>query len=168
MVRTVGGVRSGSVMCGRLLLLAALLFGIFTMHTVGHPAEHPDPGLTSQAGPVAAQSAPMAAQAGPGSAHTGPAAVSAVEVEVDGVSGGAAHHSGPASPGSPMSGMDPLSVCLAVLGAWGLALVGLWLFGVRVGGRGLGTPVGAGLLRVLRANPPPPISVLATVSVLRI
>ncbi|MFE7532933.1 hypothetical protein ACFU67_01500 [Streptomyces rhizosphaericola] len=163
MVRTVGGVRSGSVMCGRLLLLAALLFGIFTMHTVGHPAEHPDPGLAAQAGPVAAQ-------AGPGSAHTGPAAVSAVEVEVevDGVSGGAAHHSGPASPDSPMSGMDPLSVCLAVLGAWGLALVGLWLFGVRVGGRGLGTPVGSGLLRVLRANPPPPISVLATVSVLRI
>ncbi|MET9050343.1 hypothetical protein ABZW50_04215 [Streptomyces bacillaris] len=168
MVRTVGGVRSGSVMCGRLLLLAALLFGIFTMHTVGHPAEHPDPGLAAQAGPVAAQSAPVAAQAGPGSAHTGPAAVSAVEVEVDGVSGKAAHHSGPASPDSPMSGMDPLSVCLAVLGAWGLALVGLWLFGVRVGGRGLGAPVGAGLLRVLRANPPPPISVLATVSVLRI
>ncbi|NGO82961.1 hypothetical protein GPA20_05305 [Streptomyces sp. 196(2019)] len=163
------------MMSGRLLLLAALLFGIFTMHTVGHPAEHPDPALTSQsaqmaaqAGPVAAQAGPVSAQAGPVSAHTGPAAVSAVEVEVDGVSGGAAHHSGPASPGSPMSGMDPLSVCLAVLGAWGLALVGLWLFGVRVGGRGLGTPVGAGLLRVLRANPPPPISVLATVSVLRI
>ncbi|MFJ9684489.1 hypothetical protein ACIRRX_02210 [Streptomyces bacillaris] len=165
MVRTVGGVRSGSVMCGRLLLLAALLFGIFTMHTVGHPAEHPDPGLTAQAGPVAAQAAPV-------SAHTGSAAVSAVEVGGDGVSGRAAHHSGPASPAdspdSPLSGMDPLSVCLAVLGAWGLALVGLWLFGVRVGGRGLGAPVGAGLLRVLRANPPPRISVLATVSVLRI
>ncbi|MYT36386.1 hypothetical protein GTY66_10000 [Streptomyces sp. SID8356] len=153
------------MMCGRLLLLAALLFGIFTMHTVGHPAEHPDPGLTAQAGPVAAQAAPV-------SAHTGPAAVSAVEVGGAGVSGRAAHYSGPASPAdspdSPMSGMDPLSVCLAVLGAWGLVLVGLWLFGVRVGGRGLGAPVGAGLLRVLRANPPPPISVLATVSVLRI
>ncbi|MFZ4280004.1 hypothetical protein [Streptomyces rhizosphaericola] len=143
MVRTVGGVRSGSVVGGQLLLLAALLFGIFTMHTVGHA----DPDLAAHAAPVAA--------------GAGPSAVSAVEV-------GGAHHSGPASPGSPMSGMDPLSVCLAVLGAWGLALVGLWLFGVRVGGRGLGTPVGAGLLRVLRANPPPPISVLATVSVLRI
>ncbi|MFF8434872.1 hypothetical protein [Streptomyces bacillaris] len=117
------------------------------MHTVGHPAEHADPDLVAHAAPVAASA--------------GPAAVSAVEV-------GGAHHSGPASPDSPLSGMDPLSVCLAVLGAWGLALVGLWLFGVRVGGRGLGTPVGAGLLRVLRANPPPPISVLATVSVLRI
>ncbi|MFJ9570008.1 hypothetical protein [Streptomyces bacillaris] len=139
MVRTVGGVRSGSVVGGQLLLFAALLFGIFTMHTVGHPAEH---------------AAPVAAGAGP-------SAVSAVEV-------GGAHHSGPAAPDSPMSGMDPLSVCLAVLGAWGLALVGLWLFGVRMGARRLGTPVGAGLLRVLRANPPPPISVLATVSVLRI
>ncbi|RST24487.1 hypothetical protein EF908_05025 [Streptomyces sp. WAC04770] len=154
MVRTVGGVRSGSVVGGQLLLFAALLFGIFTMHTVGHPAEHPDPGLAAHAAPVAA--------------GAGPAAVSAVEVGVDGVSREDAHHSGPAAPDSPMSGMDPLSVCLAVLGAWGLALVGLWLFGVRVGARRLGTPVGAGLLRVLRANPPPPISVLATVSVLRI
>ncbi|MFE7479287.1 hypothetical protein [Streptomyces sp. NPDC057552] len=140
MVRTVGGARSGSVMCGQLLLFAALLFGIFTMHTVGHPAEHGTPAT--------------------------PAAVSTAGA--DGVSVGAGHHSSHESHDSPMSGMDPLSVCLAVLGAWGLALVGLWLFGVRVGGRRLGTPVGAGLLRVLRANPPPPISVLATVSVLRI
>ncbi|UQA33642.1 hypothetical protein [Streptomyces sp. HNA39] len=158
MVRTVGGLRSGSVVGRQLLLFAALLFGIFTMHTVGHPAEHADPDLAAHAAPV--------------SAHTGPAAVSAVgggvEVEVDRVSREDAHHSVPASPDSPMSGMDPLSVCLAVLGAWGLALVGLWLFGARVGARRLGTPVGSGLLRVLRANPPPPISVLATVSVLRI
>ncbi|MEV5615378.1 MULTISPECIES: hypothetical protein [Streptomyces] len=154
MVRTVGGVRSGSVVGRQLLLFAALLFGIFTMHTVGHPAEHADPDLAGHAAPVAA--------------GAGPAAVSAVEVGVDGVSREDAHHSGPAAPDSPMSGMDPLSVCLAVLGAWGLALVGLWLFGVRMGARRLGTPVGAGLLRVLRANPPPPISVLATVSVLRI
>ncbi|WP_430479731.1 hypothetical protein ACQZM9_26305 [Streptomyces sp. P11-1] len=154
MVRTVGGVRSGSVVGRQLLLFAALLFGIFTMHTVGHPAEHADPDLAAHAAPVAA--------------GAGPAAVSAVEVGVDGVSREGAHHSGPASPDSPLSGMDPLSVCLAVLGAWGLALVGLWLFGVRVGARRLGTPVGAGLLRVLRANPPPPISVLDAVSVLRI
>ncbi|MFJ1592698.1 hypothetical protein ACIOD0_20990 [Kitasatospora albolonga] len=136
MVRTVGGARSGSVMCGQLLLFAALLFGIFTMHTVGHPAEHASPAV-STAG-------------------------------VDGVSVGPGHHSSHESHDSPMSGMDPLSVCLAVLGAWGLALVGLRLFGARVDGRPLGTPTGAGLLRVLRPNPPPPISVLATVSVLRI
>ncbi|MFZ4265842.1 hypothetical protein [Streptomyces arboris] len=145
MVSSVGGVRngggSGSVMYGQLLLLAALLFGIVTMHTVGHPAEH----------------APSAAVAVADAAAL-------AEVASDG-----AHPSHPSPEHSPMSGMDPLSVCLAVLGAWGLALVGVWLLlGLRADGRALGTPVGAGLLRVLRPNPPPPISVLASVSVLRI
>ncbi|MEW1755311.1 hypothetical protein AB0393_02305 [Streptomyces cyaneofuscatus] len=142
MVSTVGGVRSGGggVVCGQLLLLAALLFGIVTMHTVGHPAEH-------------APSSPSA-----------PAVVAVSEAAPD-----AAHPSHPSPEHSPMSGMDPLSVCLAVLGAWGLALVGAWLLlGLRADGLPLGTPVGAGLLRVLRPNPPPPISVLASVSVLRI
>ncbi|WP_432148277.1 hypothetical protein [Streptomyces sp. bgisy029] len=136
MASMVGGVRSGSggrgVLCGQLLLLAALLFGIVTMHTVGHPAEH--------ASSPSASAAPLAMADTP-------------------------HHS---PDDTPMSGMDPLSVCLAVLGVWGLALVGAWLLGLRVDGRSPGTPVGAGLLRVLRANPPPRISVLASVSVLRI
>ncbi len=127
---------------GQLMLFAALLFGIVTMHTVGHPAEH---------GESAAMSAASASSA------ASPAAMGE-------------HSSQHGSPGAdaPMSGMDPLSVCLAVLGVWGLALVGSWLLGLRADGRPLGTPVGAGLLRVLRPNPPPPISVLASVSVLRI
>lgn len=149
MASTVGGVRSGgggtggSVMYGQFLLLAALLFGIVTMHTVGHPvAEH----------------APSAAV---------PVSVSVADAVAMPVAPSDAAHSSPDH--SPMSGMDPLSVCLAVLGAWGLALVGAWLLlGLRADGRALGTPVGAGLLRVLRPNPPPPISVLAGVSVLRI
>ncbi|MFF3993055.1 hypothetical protein ACFYX8_07005 [Streptomyces cyaneofuscatus] len=134
-----GEARSGSAVCRQLLLLAALLFGIVTMHTVGHPA---------------AEHAPSASV---------PMSVSdAVATPVSD-----AAHSSPEH--SPMSGMDPLSVCLAVLGAWGLALIGAWLLlGLRADGRALGTPVGAGLLRVLRPNPPPPISVLASVSVLRI
>ncbi|MEU3056324.1 hypothetical protein [Streptomyces griseus] len=138
-----GTARSGSGTFGRLMLLAALLFGIVTMHTVGHPAEH-----------SAASSAATAAE------HMVPAAPVA----------GSSHPSAHGSPGSdaPMSGMDPLSVCLAVLGVWGLALVGAWLLGLRADRRPLGTPVGAGLPRVLRPNPPPPISVLASVSVLRI
>ncbi|MFD3648245.1 hypothetical protein ACFWUT_01180 [Streptomyces cyaneofuscatus] len=151
MASTVGGVRSGgggkggSVMYGQLLLLAALLFGIVTMHTVGHPA---------------AEHAPSAA--------VSVSASDAVTVpEAPSVAMSVAAHSSPEH--SPMSGMDPLSVCLAVLGAWGLALVGAWLLlGLRADGRALGTPAGAGLLRVLRPNPPPPISVLASVSVLRI
>ncbi|MFD8468037.1 hypothetical protein ACFV10_23385 [Streptomyces cyaneofuscatus] len=147
MASTVGGVRSGgggkggSAMYGQLLLLAALLFGIVTMHTVGHPA---------------AEHAPSAA-----------VSVSVSDAVAMPVAPSDAAHSSPEH--SPMSGMDPLSVCLAVLGAWGLALIGAWLLlGLRADGRPLGTPVGAGLLRVLRPNPPPPISVLASVSVLRI
>ncbi|MET9980254.1 hypothetical protein ACFYOI_16680 [Streptomyces microflavus] len=156
MASTVGGVRSGSgsVMFGQLLLLAALLFGIVTMHTVGHPAEHAPsssasvaaPGTMSGAMPMATSDAMPVAEAASGRAHP---------------SHGSPDH-------SPMSGMDPLSVCLAVLGAWGLALLGVWLSGLRADGRPLGTAVGAGLLRVPRPNPPPPISVLDSVSVLRI
>ncbi|MFF9081769.1 hypothetical protein ACF1BR_19050 [Streptomyces rubiginosohelvolus] len=137
-----GRTRSRSVTYGQLMLFAALLFGIVTMHTVGHPAEH---------GGSAAMSATSASSA------ASPAAMGE-------------HPSPHGSPGAdaPMSGMDPLSVCLAVLGVWGLALVGSWLLGLRADGRPLGTPVGAGLLRALRPNPPPPISVLASLSVLRI
>ncbi|MEV7640411.1 hypothetical protein AB0O32_10800 [Streptomyces rubiginosohelvolus] len=137
-----GRKRSRSVTYGQLMLFAALLFGIVTMHTVGHPAEH---------GESAAMSAASA------SSSASPAAMGE-------------HPSPHGSPGAdaPMSGMDPLSVCLAVLGVWGLALVGSWLLGLRADGRPLATPVGAVLLRVLRPNPPPPISVLASVSVLRI
>ncbi|MFD4274013.1 hypothetical protein R2B67_27250 [Streptomyces cyaneofuscatus] len=154
MASTVGGVRSGgggkggSVMYGQLLLLAALLFGIVTMHTVGHPAEH----APSAAVPVSVSDAAAVPEAPSVAMH---------------IAMSDAAHSSPEH--SPMSGMDPLSVCLAVLGAWGLALVGAWLLlGLRADGRALGTPVGTGLLRVLRPNPPPPISVLASVSVLRI
>ncbi|OCC08113.1 hypothetical protein A3Q37_06073 [Streptomyces sp. PTY087I2] len=127
---------------GQLMLFAALLFGIVTMHTVGHPVGHPAEHSGSAAMPTA--SAPSAAMG----EHPPP-------------------HDSPGTD-APMSGMDPLSVCLAVLGAWSLALVGSWLLGLRADGRPLGTPTISGLLRVLRPNPPPPISVLASVSVLRI
>ncbi|MFJ3398434.1 hypothetical protein ACIPM5_15560 [Streptomyces microflavus] len=153
MASTAGEVRSGSgsVLFGQLLLLAALLFGIVTMHTVGHPAEHAPsssasvaaPGTMSGAMPMATSDAMPVAEAASDRVH-------------------------PSHDGTPMSGMDPLYVCLAVLGAWGLALLGAWLSVLRADGRPLGTAVGAGLLRVLRPNPPPPISVLDSVSVLRI
>ncbi|ESU48488.1 hypothetical protein K7395_27245 [Streptomyces filamentosus] len=137
-----GRTRSRSVTYGQLMLFAALLFGIVTMHTVGHPAEH-------------SGSAGMSAASAPTSESP------------DAMGGHPAPHGSPGAD-APMSGMDPLSVCLAVLGVWGLALVGSWLLGLRADGRPLGTPVGAGLPHALRPNPPPPISVLASVSVLRI
>ncbi|WP_165891028.1 DUF6153 family protein [Streptomyces globisporus] len=139
-----GRTRSRSVTYGQLMLFAALLFGIVTMHTVGHPAEHSGSAGMSAASASEAPASSSAAMAEHPSPHDSPGA------------------------GAPMSGMDPLSVCLAVLGVWGLALVGSWLLGLRADGRPPGAPAGAGLLRVLRPNPPPPISVLASVSVLRI
>ncbi|WIY75796.1 hypothetical protein [Streptomyces anulatus] len=160
----VGRTRSRTVTYGQLMLFAALLFGIVTMHTVGHPAEHGGSSSSTPAMTEHLAQAPGRDQApGPG-AGSGPA-----QVPVPGVADAqqSPPHDSPGS-GAPMSGMDPLSVCLAVLGVWGLALVGSWLFGLRADGRPLGTPVGAGLLRVLRPIPPPRISVLASVSVLRI
>lgn len=141
---------------GQLMLFAALLFGIVTMHTVGHPAEHGGSSVSAPAMTEHLAQAPGQDQApglapAPGVAEAQPSPP----------------HDSPGS-GVPMSGMDPLSVCLAVLGVWGLALVGSWLLGLHADGRPLGTPVGAGLLRMLRPIPPPRISVLASVSVLRI
>ncbi|MGW6287971.1 hypothetical protein [Streptomyces sp. NPDC055107] len=166
-----GRTRSRGVTYGQLMLFAALLFGIVTMHTVGHPAEH---GGSSPSAPAASEHTAQ----GPGPAQDpimNPAQDPAQDLAQDpaqALTSGVADarqspHDSPGS-GTPMSGMDPLSVCLAVLGAWGLALVGSWLLGLRADGRPLGTPVGAGLLRALRPIPPPRISVLDTVSVLRI
>ncbi|WP_411078735.1 hypothetical protein [Streptomyces sp. cmx-18-6] len=190
MAGTGGGVRSGSgsVMYGQLLLLAALLFGIVTMHTVGHPAEHADRGAAAPPAAVAMPALPVAGAAPPmpvavsdtahpmpvavsGAAHPMPVPVPVVEAATApaaGASSDAGHPSHHSPDDAPMSGMDPLSVCLAVLGVWGLVVLTARLFGLRADGRTGGTPIGAGLLRVPRPNPPPPISVLAGISVLRI
>ncbi|WP_329542042.1 hypothetical protein [Streptomyces sp. NBC_01358] len=128
---------------GRLLLFAALLFGIFTMHTVGHPAEH------SGTGPATATASHV---------MTGP-------VMTPGPVKAVRHDTPP-----PMPGMDPLSVCVAVLGAWGIALLTLWpavrrCVSPRPGpGRGRSP-------RMPRPPPPPPRprkAVLTGLSVLRI
>ncbi|MFH8605977.1 hypothetical protein ACH4D5_00565 [Streptomyces sp. NPDC018029] len=77
---------------------------------------------------------------------------------------------GPASASEPHDGgmaMDPLSVCLAVLGAFTLALLvraGLLRPGPRVAH--LRAP--GRLLHILRPNPPPPRILLSRLSVLRI
>ncbi|MGW0933938.1 hypothetical protein [Streptomyces sp. NPDC002666] len=135
------GTRSAT--CGRLLLFAALLFGIFTMHTVGHPAEHSGPG-----------------PAMPTASHvmTGPAVMPGPAVAVR-------HHT-PA----PMPGMDPMSVCVAVLGTWGIALLTLWLVVRRCAALRPGPGRGRSP-RMPRPPPPPPRprkAVLTGLSVLRI
>lgn len=150
---------------GQLVLLAALLLGIVTMHTLGHPSGGHDGGTSTPAAassPMghdgATMSAPyvMGAHDGSGSGEHGVRAVPEV-----------AHRAAPAP--EPHDGMarDPLSVCLAVLGAFTLVLLvraGL----LRPGGTLAHLPVPGRLPHTLRPNPPPPRIRLARLSVLRI
>ncbi|MEV0259547.1 hypothetical protein AB0H82_35545 [Streptomyces sp. NPDC050732] len=192
---------------GQWLLLVALLFGIVTMHTLGHPSGGSGGGHggarhggdrqvagESLAGAAGAAGAPDGlgegrgrmggtvgehrADAGHGDpmnpGRHGDLMNPEMNPEMDpgrhgdrdmGVAVSAA---GPAS-GSHDGGMamDPLSVCLAVLGAFTLAVL------VRAGllrrGPGIARSRAPGrLLHVLRPNPPPPRILLSRLSVLRI
>ncbi|MFJ8824947.1 DUF6153 family protein [Streptomyces sp. NPDC102467] len=123
---------------GQLLLFVALLFGIVGMHTLGHPTGH-----------VAGGMRPMASHAAPVPEHTS-------------VRAQAPEHR---SPGD--SGMDPLSVCLAVLGSFTLLLLTAAVL------RPLGSadppgPAARGLTDAHRPRPPPPRTLLSRLSVLRI
>ncbi|MGC5626192.1 hypothetical protein ACPYPF_28225 [Streptomyces albidoflavus] len=161
--------RTGTVAgrAGRLLLLAALLLGVLTMHTLGHPTgDHG--GAHSGAhgaahGPGTVAAAP-AAPAGSGAAeHPSPAAGIAAEAAAGAVTG---------TPDSsdPLPGTDPLSVCLAVLAALTLGLL------LRAGGLLGGGAAPGSAARVLltgrrgaqRPIAPPTRLALARLSVLRI
>ncbi|MGV9879955.1 DUF6153 family protein [Streptomyces sp. NPDC003006] len=141
MVRTSG--RGGY---GQLLLLAALLFGIVTMHTLGHPSDGHGAGASASAEPAAMG---HGAHSGQG-VHAGPASESTSEPH-----------------GMTGMGMDPLSVCLAVLGAFTLVLLvraGL----LRLGGTLARAPATGHLPNAPRPEAPPPRVLLARLSVLRI
>ncbi|MEV7598456.1 hypothetical protein AB0O91_13860 [Kitasatospora sp. NPDC089797] len=120
--------RSYGSSLSRLLLLAALLLGIVTMHTLGHPSGgHAGPGART----TAAQQAPE---------HHGAAVVPTV---------GAGVTVQPAVGG----GMDPMTVCLAVLAGWTLVLLVAGSL-LRCSGDAAAA-VRARLLRAVRALPPP-------------
>jgi hypothetical protein len=154
MVATRGRGRWG----GRLLLLTALLFGIVTMHTLGHPSEEHGGSAHPATGSVTSAHQTQQAHR----AHT-----------MDGIT---ARAPGPdaAAPtlattsGPPVHGMDPMAVCLAVLTAWGIALlIARALLARRP--QGWAEPVrDSGLLRSLWPHPPPLRVALARLSVLRI
>ncbi|MFJ7278402.1 DUF6153 family protein [Kitasatospora sp. NPDC098663] len=123
----------------RLLLLAALLLGIVTMHTLGHPATggHGVEHGTDHGTARHAVSAGHPAGAGE-TAHTAAA-----------------------------DGMDPMTVCLAVLAGWTLLLL---VAGPLLRHSGdAAAEVRARLLRAVRALPPPGGGriLLARLSVLR-
>ena len=123
---------------GQLLLFVALLFGIVGMHTLGHPSGHSMGAVEHPAGH------------GMTAVHSAPAQVVADE---------------PASPGD--GGMDPLSVCLAVLGSFTLLLLTAAVLRPLTAAGAPG-PVRRGLVYAHRPNPPPPRTLLSRLSVLRI
>ncbi|WP_327246725.1 hypothetical protein [Streptomyces sp. NBC_01320] len=136
-----------SAMYGQLLLFTALLFGIFTMHTVGYPAEHGGHEAVVTMDHLRDQEAQGVH---PASATTEPSA----------------EHS--SVPPTPMGdGTDPMAVCLAVLGAWGLALLVGRLMALRTAEHLL-MAAGALLSRALWSGPPPAMTAPARLSVLRI
>ncbi|MET8471057.1 DUF6153 family protein [Streptomyces sp. NPDC006422] len=154
--------RSAAGRWQRLLLFAGLLFGIVCMHTLGHPSGHgagSGSGHGANAAPMTAlistpMPAPMSAPVPASAAHDGSPHAPAV------------HEHAPDSPGH--GGMDPLNVCLAVLGSFTLlvlltAVVLRPLLAAVAPG-----PRTRGLSFAQRPNPPPPRRVLSLLSVLRI
>ncbi|MFD3364770.1 hypothetical protein ACFWW5_16905 [Streptomyces albidoflavus] len=160
-MRTRTGTAAGRA--GRLLLLAALLLGVLTMHTLGHPTGDHGGAHSGAHGPGTVAAAP-AAPAGSGAAeHHSPAA---------GIAAGAAAGAVTGTPDSsdPLPGTDPLSVCLAVLAALTLGLL------LRAGGLLGGGAAPGSAARVLLTGrrgaqwpiAPPTRLALARLSVLRI
>lgn len=154
------GRRKATAWCGRLLLFAALLLGIVTMHTLGHPSEHG----SGQPGPTAARPVTHAMPAHAMPAHA--AASQADDIAPAAMAAPAAD--APRTDPPPHSGMDPMSVCLAVLAAgWAVALLlGLAALLRRSGAAAPATR--ARLLRTLWPIPPPRHKALARLSVLRV
>ncbi|MEU6821314.1 hypothetical protein ABZ921_11830 [Streptomyces atriruber] len=153
---------------GQLLLLAALLLGIVTMHTLGHPSGGHEGGAAGSAGSAGSGTVSSAMGHGMGGARALDERSTAPH-ERDTTSPGHAAAPAPASTPDSHGGMamDPLSVCLAVLGAFTLlVLVRAGL--LRPGGTLARLPAPGRLLHTLRPNPPPPRILLAHLSVLRI
>ncbi|MEW1690715.1 hypothetical protein ACIQOF_04270 [Streptomyces sp. NPDC091265] len=167
---------------GRLLLFATLLFGIFTMHTVGHPAEQ------GRTGTALTGSHAMDAAEAPDAGSMASDAMRAVDAVAGDATALAAAAAGPLAPDAmtaagmapppdagrpgrpaPMQGIDPMAVCLAVLSAWALALLTVLLVARRPADR---PAAGAGARSPRMPRPPPPPrprkAVLIGLSVLRI
>ncbi|MGW3233565.1 hypothetical protein [Kitasatospora sp. NPDC001095] len=141
------------------LLLAALLLGIVTMHTLGHPSGghggsggaggHEGPGTHASAThPAGAVHHGPAAEPVRGAASAADPAASAADPAAS-VADPAASVADPAAPG----GMDPMAVCLAVLAGW--TLVFLLVGSLPRHSGDAAADVRARLLRAVRALPPP-------------
>lgn len=139
----------------RLLLLAALLLGIVSMHTLGHPTQ-----AHAMDDVPAARFVPAAGHAasGPAPGHGTTAAVHAMAPEPAGQAAAEAPR--------PHTGMDPMSVCLAVLGALTLLILGAGLAGPR-----RAAPLGGAARAPGRSrgpDPPTPRELLTLLAVQRV
>ncbi|MFF4102203.1 hypothetical protein [Streptomyces sp. NPDC001903] len=153
----------------RLLLLAALLLGIVTMHTLGHPSRSHT--MEDAAAPVGVASAARAADHTPDHMaadqapdHTAVQAPGHAAVRAE------QHAQGERAPaaGAPLpgSGMDPMSVCLAVLGGLTLLILGAGPAGLRDA-----APLGGAARAPGRSggpDPPSPRELLTRLAVLRV
>ncbi|MFC9913983.1 DUF6153 family protein [Streptomyces sp. NPDC059862] len=147
-------VRAGGAL-GHLLLVVVLAFGVFAMHTLGHPDHSSGSAMSADS-----HSAPMDAAAAVHDPMSAPAVTGTGTVD---------HATGPSESSSthePGMAMDMLSLCLAVLfGAWVLATLlksafarhQEWLARLL-----------AQVAAVLRPNPPPRGPDLTQLSVLRL
>jgi hypothetical protein len=156
----------------RLLLLAALLLGLVTMHTMGHgPTGHDASALPRLAASAAGGPGHQTYQ-GPQDhqGHQGPHGLTDRQT-ADGTDSGALaataalapHDSHPPSHGAG----GPLAVCLAVLGALVVVLGGAALLRARRRAGRLGAGP-TGVRWIAWPLPPPGLAVLDRVAVLRI
>ncbi len=152
-------------MYGQLSLFAALLFGIVAMHTLGHPSGH---GTTTGSEHATVSAYAMSSPHEPSaheplvhksSAHEHGQASMAVPARTAPVL-----NAGPPPMGG--DGMNPSAVCLAVLGAFTF----LVLMTVALGRPWSAAAALSGprLPHALWPDPPPPRTLLARLSVLRI
>ncbi|MEU9164310.1 hypothetical protein AB0D29_29075 [Streptomyces sp. NPDC048424] len=163
----------------RLLLLAALLLGIVTMHTLGHPADSHAMEDVSAAHSVASAGSPGPAADGgahhipappPTAPDTGqdplPALEPAADPAVEAAMGPAAGPAQAAGAQWPGTGMDPMSVCSAVLAG----LVLLYLGAGPAGSRDTAPLGGAARIpgRSGGPDPPSPRELLTRLAVLRV
>ncbi|MCJ0867977.1 hypothetical protein [Streptomyces sp. AP-93] len=162
----------------RLLLFAALLLGIAGMHTLGHPTPahamedvpsvrfvprggHPPSGEAHGGRPADAPDLTGRSHT-VASPDTAAAAVAAVATTVTTTTTAATFE----APRPQHSGMDPMSVCLAVLGALTLLVLGAGLAGPR-----RAAPLGGAARAPGRSggpDPPPPRELLTLLTVLRV
>ena len=146
-------VRAGGALA-HLLLVVVLAFGVFVMHTVGHPDEHSGAGMGA-----GAHATGLHGETAPNTSTTD-AAMTATAAHGTGT----AQHLSADEPASGMA-MDMASLCVAVLGVWALAALLYAAFTRRPAWL---ADLLARTAVALRPNAPPPRPDLTQLSVLRI